>query len=181
MSFPIADTISNRFRGKLIKIFLQALGCEIGENLICSHWPSFRRIPIGNLVIGSNVQIGKEIHFEPLPTGEIIIGDNCIFRENIVICSGRSVVLENGISVGKNVTIRDDSHNNSKDALIREQGWNFSPVNIRSYVNIGDDSCILRGSSIPEGVSILKESVVLESSILIKNSTYQGIPVIQKK
>ncbi|MBL4624879.1 MAG: hypothetical protein JKY42_07045 [Flavobacteriales bacterium] len=173
----VSDTMANRLRGSLLKIQLLILGCKVGKNLTCSHWPYFRRIPSENLTIGSNVKIGKEIHFEPLPSGQITIGDNCSLEENIVICSGKSVVIENGVSIGKNVTIRDDSHNISKKSEIRLQGWNFSSVLIKSDVRINRDSCILQGAQIPEGVTIEKNSVVIEKSNLDTNKTYQGIPV----
>ena len=167
----------DQLRGVILTTFLKFFGCQIGKNLICTHWPLFRRLPIKNLSIGNNTKIGKEIHLEPLPNGRISIGNDCILEENIIISSGAEIIIGDNVSLGKNLTIRDDNHNIKLGEPIYTQGSNYKPVHINEGVIVENNCCILQGSNIPAGAKIKRNSVVSIKSNLREHNSYQGIPV----
>lgn len=144
------------------------------------------------LVGGKNITIGKCVLFSKNITlsawdnfhgqtfqPNILIGDNCSFGEGAHITSINSIEIGNGVLMGKNVTITDNSHGYcSKDEAeippIRRTLFSKGAVIIGDNVWIGDKVTVLPNVSIGEGCIIGANSVVTKD--LPANSICAGNP-----
>jgi acetyltransferase-like isoleucine patch superfamily enzyme len=166
-----------RIKGFLLRVFLLAHGCKVGIKLRCHSFPVFRTIPQKNIVIGNNVTIGSNITIEVLRAGKLVIGDYVKLTHNILISSGNAISIGNYSLVGENVSIRDGDHNSSIEKPITFQMNSYIPIHIGKDVWIGAGCYVLKGSTIPDGVIIGSNSVVLKNIYLENNTIYAGSPV----
>jgi acetyltransferase-like isoleucine patch superfamily enzyme len=166
-----------KFKGKLLKIYLNLHGCKVGSYLRCHTFPRFRISPKGNIIIGSRVTIGDNITFEILRSGLLKIGDSVKLTQDILISSGLSVEIGRNTLIGERVSIRDGNHSVGISEIILKQPNIYKPVKIGEDVWIAAGCFVLNGSVVPEGVVIGANSVVTEKSSLTKHSIYAGSPV----
>jgi acetyltransferase-like isoleucine patch superfamily enzyme len=128
----------------------------------------------GNLhiKIGNNVRIDKNSsltawtqYYDSTFTPSIVLGNNVAIGESAHITSINSIILGDGVLLGKHVTISDNSHGSitCEDALIEPKFRKLvskGPVIVEKNVWIGDKVTILSGVHIGEGAIIGANSVV---------------------
>ncbi len=178
--FRIESIIKNnlfKLKGYLLKIYFSIHGCKVGKKLRCHTFPRFRIPPHKNYLIGDNVTIGYDITFEILISGRLSVGNFVKFTQNILISSGAEIKIDDYSLFGENVSIRDGDHDSSIEKPITFQTYTYRPVHIGKDVWIGAGSYILSGSSIPDGVVIGANSIVLGKCHLRSYSIYAGSPV----
>jgi UDP-2-acetamido-3-amino-2,3-dideoxy-glucuronate N-acetyltransferase len=123
--------------GKDAKIFnfVNAYGCEIGENS----------------KVGSFVEIQRNAR----------IGRNCKISSHTFICEG--VEIEDGVFVGHNVSFINDKYPRAagKDgALLTDADWSVQPTRVKKGASIGTGATILCGVTIGENSIVGAGSVV---------------------
>lgn len=98
----------------------------------------------------------------------IIIGDNCDIGEGAFFSAINKIVLHNGVLLGRNVTIVDNSHGNnllSQNEIAPNKRPLFSkgPIVIEENVWIGEKAIILPDVTIGRGSIIGANSVVTKN------------------
>lgn len=100
-----------------------------------------------------------------LPSCSIVIGNDCNIGERAHITAMNKITLGNGVLLGKDVTISDNSHG-AVDGTEREipphkrKLFTKGPVSIGDNVWIGDKAVILPGVTVGTGAVIGAGSVV---------------------
>lgn len=139
--------------------------------------------PIIQIVGGKYITIGKQVlihknviicaldkykfdtsSFKP----SIIIGDNCDIGEGAFISAINKIVLHNGVLLGRNVTIVDNSHGNNVQSL-NEIAPNKRPLFSKGPVVIEENVWIGEKVTILPNVTIGRGSVIGANSIVTKN------------
>jgi len=166
----------HKFKGALLKLYLNLHGCKVGKKLKCKRWPIFRITPKGNITIGDHVTIGYHITFEARPTGSIVIGDHVLLSQNVLISSSREVKIGDWCGVSENVSIRDQMHMMQKGKPYLSQRNISEPVSIGKDVWIGAGSIILMGSRIADSAVIGANSVISGKLQTEEDGIYSGNP-----
>lgn len=166
--------------------YLRLKGCKISSSSKFYGKPIVERFP------NSKIEIGKSCEFVStslvnyrgishkciLNTGcegaEIIIGDNCGF-------SGVSIVSDNLVKIGNNVTVGADTLIGDRDDHTELYASKAKPVIIDRNVWIGMHCIVLKGVHIGENTIIGAGSIVTKD--IPANSIAAGIPckVIKKR
>ena len=121
--------------GARICDFVNAYGCEIGENT----------------KVGTFVEIQKNAR----------IGRNCKISSHTFICEG--VVIEDNVFIGHGVTFINDSFPRATapgGKLQTEADWKVEPTVIRKGASIGSGATILSNVSVGENAIVGAGSVV---------------------
>jgi acetyltransferase-like isoleucine patch superfamily enzyme len=138
------------------------------------------------IIIGNNTTINKNVsisawtsYFDQSFTPIIEIGDNCGIGAQAHITAINRIVIGNGVLMGKNVLITDNSHgNNSIEQLCiypnQRPLFSKGPVIIEKGVWIGEKVSILPGVHIGKNAIIAANSVVTKD--VPENCIVGGIP-----
>lgn len=107
--------------------------------------------------------------------GKLSIGSHSSINRGSVINCGGGVTIGNNVLIGPNVTIYSQNHSYiDKKVLIKEQGYDKSPVLIE------DDSWVAASCIILPGVKIAQGTVIAAGSVVTKStepySVYAGVP-----
>lgn len=133
----------------------------------------------GNIEIGQNVSINRNVHLTATANGKLMIGNNVSFNRNdIVICRGE-ITIGNHVAFGPNVVLYDHDHifniegfdsDNYKVGSIKigNDCWVASNVIILRNTTIGD-GCVIGAGCVVQGV-IPPHSIVKMSRELVIDS-----------
>lgn len=145
---------------------------------------AYSNIPFSSTDFNRVIRIGRNCYIESLnrlafhnglikltsvkvnerPAGKIVIGDNVVLQGTAIVAYD-SVIIENNVTFGPNVTIMDSSghpltNRGSKDEAER---ITTAPVCIREHAWIGMNSLILKGVTIGRHAVVGAGSVVREN------------------
>ncbi|MCC6353831.1 MAG: N-acetyltransferase [Verrucomicrobiae bacterium] len=133
---PLRSLVNVRVgRGVRIFNFVNAYGCEIGDNT----------------KVGSFVEIQKNAR----------IGSNCKISSHTFICEG--VVIEDGVFVGHNVSFINDKRPRATrpdGSMQTDADWAVVGTLVKRGASIGTSATILCGITIGEGATVGAGSVV---------------------
>ena len=162
--FHVDKTASIKFNGTLHFGFKKIKGSHLESRLLAE--------PKSQLIIGEGlIFYGADI--ELFANSSLIIGHNIIFNINSTIICGEKIVIEDYVSFGRNVTVRD----NSGDHFISRKVYkNKRPVYIGQHSWITEQCIVMPGSKIGAGVIVGTGSMV---SGKVKNFTMvSGRPAV---
>jgi acetyltransferase-like isoleucine patch superfamily enzyme len=165
-----------KFKGQILKFYLQIHGCKVGSGLKCKQFPIFRSIPNANIEIGNNVNFGYNISLD-VSSGKLKIGNNVNLTQDIVISSIKAVSIDNDTLIAENVSIRDGDHQFVLGKTINSQGLDADEIRIGKDVWIAAGVRVLKGSNLQNGCIIAANAVVKKKNITEENSIYAGIPI----
>lgn len=170
----------HRFRGILLKIYLNIHGCKVGTNLKCKRWPNFRWIPYRNITIGNDVNLGYNITFDINKNARLTLGNHVDLPQDVILSAAKEIYIGNFSGVGEHSTVRDNNHTIKKGEYYMQQEIASMPVYLGDDVWIGSGCYVLKGAKIPDGCVVAANSVVVEKSVLEANGIYAGNPVVFK-
>lgn len=136
-------------------------------------------MPLRNIFIGNDCQIGDSVYFSTGRTSQILIGNNCSFNTGCHLIANQSITIGNNVAVGEYVSIRDQEHLFNVKTGVVGQGYKVQPVFIGDNVWIGRGVYIGPGTIIESGSIIGANSVV--HGIFPANVLIAGTPALIKK
>ncbi|MEN8832576.1 MAG: acyltransferase [Pacificibacter sp.] len=118
-------------------------------------------------VMDGQIQIGSQTVFDRwvdlfARDCTLQIGEDCYFGKGCVIVARAGIVIGNGCQIAEHVTIRDQDHRMTPDTVIRESGFEATPIDIGENVWIGAGAVITRGVTIGSGAVIGAGAVVTQ-------------------
>lgn len=162
---------------------------KIGADMYLTHWLLFFK-PFRIWFQKKKIKrIGENSEIRPyctiLGTDNIIIGKNVIIPPGTILVNlpgnNRSIIeIEDNVLLGPNVSIYSSTHNfKNTEVPIKDQGYNVSPVKLKTGCWIGVNAVIL------PGVTVGKNSVVGANSLVNKDvpdfTVVGGIPAKEIK
>lgn len=114
----------------------------------------------GNIQLGKNLYLYRELHWETQNTGRIEIGDGVVLSRGVHLVSHASIVLEAGVMVGEYSSIRDANHRVIAGESARETGHEAKPIRLCANVWVGRGATILPGVTIGTGAVVGANAVV---------------------
>lgn len=131
----------------------------------------------GNIHIGRNVTLYREVHLESWGKGSVNIGDHVLLSRGVHIVSMSLITIGDGTLIGEYTSIRDANHTRFPGQLLRDSGHTSKPV------TIGRDVWIGRGVTILPGVHIGDQATVGANAVVTKDvpsgTTVVGVPAKQ--
>jgi len=127
----------------------------------------------GNINLGRNLMLYRELYLETQGTGKIEIGDGVVISRGTHIVSFCSVTIGAGTMIGEYVSIRDANHAIGEGS-IRHSGHLGSPISIGTNVWIGRGVAVLAGVSIGDNAVVGANAVVTRS--VPANEVVAGVP-----
>jgi len=165
-----------RIKGLLLTLTLRAMGCSIGRGLRAAGLPVFRLYPSGNIKIGNNLTLGKDVTFEIAPGANLQIGNNVYLSDRVVLSTLTEINIGDWVSIAENTGIRGSFHQLKASELAVAQSSDSAPVRIDLGVGIGANTTILMGVHLPEGAIVGANSVVNGKIKYESNGIYAGSP-----
>ncbi len=165
-----------RLRGMLLKFLLRSMGCKVGKRLRAAGWPIFRLYPSGNVEIGDNVTLGREVTFEIASYARLKIGNHVNLSDRLVLSTLSEIVLEDWVSIAENCGIRGSFHQTSASTLAVLQPSDSEPIHVGKGVGIGANSTILMGVFLPEGAIVGAHSLLNNKVAYQPYGIYAGAP-----
>jgi acetyltransferase-like isoleucine patch superfamily enzyme len=165
-----------RLRGMILTLMLRALGCKTGKGLRASGWPIFRLYPSGNITIGNNLTLGKDVTFEIAPEATLSIGNKVYLSDRVVLSTLTKIAVGDWVSIAENTGIRGSFHQLKASELAVAQPSDSEPVRIDRGVGIGANTTILMGVHLPEGAIVGANSVLNSKVKYEPNGIYAGSP-----
>ena len=166
----------DRIIQKLKRLYRKSVFCK---KINCQH-KEFNLV--GNVdVINTNIKLGKNVTIYPnvmfWGDGPIVIGDNVdIGKDTVIYASkGAGVTIGNNTVIAAQCYIIDMDHGTSADKLIAEQENTISPVNIGSDVWLAANVTVLKGSNIANGAIVGAKALV--KGEIPENAIAVGVPV----
>lgn len=169
--------IKYRLIGLRLRIYLKSLGCEVGKNLKCMQFPTFRDIPKGNYRIGNNVSIGRGVIFEITQTGSLTVGDQTVIGAYTRFSSTAAIKIGNWVGIAENCGIRGSAHQFARNRKFMLQGSDGKEISVGDDVLLGASTRVLMGAKIPEGAVIGALSLVTRHEKLHSYGIFAGAPV----
>ena len=114
----------------------------------------------GNIALGENLFMYREIYLETQGDGAITLGDDVVISRGVHIVSYNNVEIGPGTMIGEYTSIRDANHIHGPGQAIRNSGHAARPVRIGCNVWIGRGAAILAGVTIGEGAVVGANAVV---------------------
>jgi acetyltransferase-like isoleucine patch superfamily enzyme len=163
-------------RGWAYRLLIIACGGQCGPGLRVDRGLLWKYPPHAGIVIGSHVNIGRDVIIDVPPGGELCLGDHVKLTGYSVIAAYEKVVIGADTLIGELVSIRDADHGMKKDTLIRLQDMTALPVTIGRDVWLGRGVTVLRGATIGDGAIVGANALVLATKIP-NNSISVGSPL----
>lgn len=117
----------------------------------------------GNIQIGSQSRISRDVELGTEGTGKIDIGHAVRINRGTTLFAYENISIGDHTLIGEFVSIRDANHGIAPDQLVRSQDHHSRPI------TIGRDVWIGRGSVILPGVTIGDGSIIGANSVVTKN------------
>ena len=117
----------------------------------------------GNIQIGSQSRISRDVELGTEGTGKIDIGHAVRINRGTTLFAYENISIGDHTLIGEFVSIRDANHGIAPDQLVRSQDHQSKPI------TIGRDVWIGRGSVILPGVTIGDGSIIGANSVVTKN------------
>jgi acetyltransferase-like isoleucine patch superfamily enzyme len=113
----------------------------------------------GHLHIGKNVTLEDNaiIHVQK---GTVTIGDDVFIGHGSEVVAKLSIVIGSNSLIAPYVVIRDANHQTQRNLLIRQQGFDTSPVLIGEDCWIGAHATVTAGSHLADGAVVGANAVV---------------------
>lgn len=125
--------------------------------------------------IGNNFYCGKDVRLEAWEkygnqhfTPQIIIGDNVIFTDRCYLSCIDRIEIGDGVLLGRDVFIADNSHGDSTCKMIRLSPAE-RPLTSKGAVVIGKNVWIGRQVTVLSGVTIGENSIIGANSVVNKD------------
>lgn len=163
--------------GFALRLYLYATGCEVGRNVKCLGFPTFRDIPKGNISLGNNVVLGKGVIFEIARTGQLSLGNEVVIGDNVRLSSTAKITFEDWSGIAENSSIRGSFHRLAKSTPYMQQGNRSGDIHIGRDALIGANTMLLLGATIPEGAVVGALSLVTRHDILHPYGIFAGSPL----
>jgi acetyltransferase-like isoleucine patch superfamily enzyme len=167
----------SRLKGILLKWYLLLHGCKVGKGLKCASFPYFKGFPNRNIIIGNNVDLGRNNTFELSKNGKIILEDYVLLHQNILISCNNQIKIGKFSALAENVSIRDGNHQFSKNQYYRLQDSVSEPIEIGEDAGIAAGCVVLMGAKISKGAFIGSNSVITRKTIIEEYGIYAGNPL----
>ncbi len=159
----------NRLRDKFVSLLVRGGFAEYGSNTVLAH--PVRLGSANRIAIGSGVYIGAGSWLQVVegddeasdPRGTVIqIGDDVRISGLCVLSGARSIVIEDGALLARNVYVADHGHAfEADDTAIHRQGIDrIDPVRIGAGAWLGQNVVLLPGASVGRQSIIGANSVV---------------------
>lgn len=168
---------SSRFKGMLLKLYLQMHGCKVGKGLKCASLPYFKGFPYKNIQIGNYVDLGRNNTIELNREGQLFFDDYVLLHQNILISCNAKISFGKWSAVAENVSIRDGNHRFSKDEYYRKQECIAEPIEIGEDAGIAAGCVVLMGARVAKGAFIGSNSVITRKDKIEENGIYAGNPL----
>lgn len=122
-----------------------------------------------NIFIGKSCQIGPYCRFETYSNyggkstiSKLTIEDNCSIQHAVHIYCANNVTLQKGCLIASGCMITDNNHGiNPEGDHYGEQPLNVKTTILKEYVWLGENVCVLAGSTIGKRSIIGSNSVVI--------------------
>ncbi|UCF35402.1 MAG: acyltransferase [Acidobacteriota bacterium] len=141
--------------------FAAAIKGSLDSSVVVLGVPEIRGT--GNLKVGSNLFLYRELYLETQEEGEIAIGDDVVMSRGVHIVSFNRIEIGDGTMIGEYTSIRDANHRFGGGVAIRTSGHDSKPIRIGKNVWIG------RCSTILPGITIGDEAVVGANAVVTKD------------
>lgn len=114
----------------------------------------------GDITLGENLFLYRELYLETQGNGRIAIGDGAVLSRGVHVVAHAAVTIGVGTMIGEYSSIRDANHVYRGPQPIRDAGHSARPINIGKNVWVGRGAAILAGVTIGDGAVIGANSVV---------------------
>lgn len=111
------------------------------------------------LKIGKGVYTRQGVALSVRDGATLELGNGVFINRNTIITSRRSIIIEDGVTIGPNVCIYDhdhDVHNRGEyvieNVIVRKNAWIGSGVIILKGVTIGENAVVASGSVVTKDV-----------------------------
>lgn len=168
---------SSRLKGFFLKLYLLMHGCRVGKGLKCSTWPYFKGFPNRNIVIGDNVDLGRNNTIELNKEGKLVFGDHVLLHQNILISCNKEIIFEKWCAVAENASIRDGNHKFAASQYYRLQDTVSERIIIGEGSGIAAGTVVLPGAVVSRGAFIGANSLVTRRDKIEANGIYGGNPL----
>jgi acetyltransferase-like isoleucine patch superfamily enzyme len=152
--------LSARIRGKLDRSVV-VLGCPEVHGT-------------GNIALGRNLYLYRELHLETQEAGAIEIGNDVVISRGTHIVAHSRISIGDDSMIGEYVSIRDANHNFGHGKSIRYSGHTACPISIGKNVWIGRGVTVLAGVQIGDGAVVGANAVVTHN--VREGEVVAGVP-----
>ena len=118
------------------------------------------RRPGGKMHFGKHVSLNRNAQISVTQNALIETGDYTSIGDNNVIVAREKIILGSNVMLGANVCIYDHDHVFKAPGIMRDMGYNTSPVIIEDNVWLGAGVIVLRGVRIGQGSVVAAGTVV---------------------
>lgn len=157
-----------------IKQFSFEFPIKIEKNVEISIRPS------GMIILGKHVSLNRNSQIAVTKGAQLSIGAYAGIGDNDVIVARESITIGNNVMLGPNVCIYDHDHVFRKPGIMRDMGFETSPVVIEDNVWIGAGVIVLRGVTIGTG-SVIAAGTVVNKDIPPNSIVYNKRELIIKR
>ena len=157
---------------------------QIGDRFYFTVFPTFHFDQSNSFIIlKDKVSIRGLVAFNFYDNGQIIVGENTFINNGCTLNSLGKIVIGDNCLIGENVKMYDHNHcYRSTDKLIRNQGYNISPITIGDNCWLGANVTILKGVTIGNnsvvGANCLIVKDVPPNSLVVSGQEYQKVSII---
>ena len=126
------------------------------------------------VLLGRNLYLYRDIHFETRGDGEIVIGDDVVVSRGVHLVAHHGIEIGNGSMIGEYASVRDANHRFGTGVAPRTSGHQGRPILIGRNVWIGRGVTVLAGVSIGDGAIIGANAVVTRD--VVPGAVVGGVP-----
>lgn len=153
-----------RLRGLVWRGWICAWGGSVGRRLEVDFGARLRWPPHRGIRIGDDVYIGISAVLDAPVGSQLTLANRVKLMHHTVLATNNEIVIGQNTQVAECSSIRDSDHSLFRNALIRDQPLESTPVHIGDDVWIGRGVAVLRGSKIGDG-AVLGANCVVRSNI----------------
>lgn len=168
--------LCNRLRLSILKLINPKAQISIEGSTLISNDADIEVGKNSDLQIGRGLRVRKNAILAVRENAKLLIGRNIFINRNTIIMARKSIIIEEGVTIGPNVCIYDHDHDlqnrggySCKDILIKKNVWIGSNVTILKGVSIGEDSVIASGCIVTKDVPA--HSILIQK----RNSIYKSL------
>lgn len=173
---------SKYVKGVIFKFLKSCNEIKIGNNLLLTGYPNLVRLKHGELSIGNNVQIGRNVDLRVYENCKLIIDDDCKIDDGVRIIAANGSVVHlfektkigyfsvlnggGGIEIGPNsstygfVYIQSSEHELNRDNTFSKSKFNHNKIKVGASVLVGSHSVLLPGANIRSKQIVAPHSII---------------------